>query len=555
MKLANLFPMGIPNTRTSLSEPGADPGFRQAISRAESPPGSADPPGSVGPNRPEDATPTQPNAEERKQDLEPEDSGGAGSPDTAVVGVPAVALSAFVPNSPPIEPRTHVELALPISTESNQQVHPTRTVSNAVLQENPVGQVSTSVIQAASPGGKKSVPPIAAQMVPDPVSSAETKIQLSGTSSRKLDSGGNLSQAGSPTRLNEDALGGQLQLPTSEIESLNLTELRVEPRGETSVDHGDRVAEGARVLVHAESTAPNNVKDLKAPEITVAARPEIQTEVAAEPVQVGRPEQLQLHEMNGDSMEAPVPSTEERTTLNADSKSAPTPFRESVGTERQTAEQSTVGGNPLKSHQKEPNDAAAVETEAVIGRRTSLERDAGEEKPTVHRDTQARVQNPMIAAPEDSGATRNSEQEPSRNEPQRILRTLSDHIENAALGRGPSTIRVHLNPVELGSVTLVVKTVGNRVDAELNASNDALAAALNEHKGLLGQSIQSRGLTLGEVLVGHGGQQNSHSYQAPDQQQEFQRVIHLRSNAPADVTPTDPIPNPRWVQSGVNYLI
>ncbi len=83
-----------------------------------------------------------------------------------------------------------------------------------------------------------------------------------------------------------------------------------------------------------------------------------------------------------------------------------------------------------------------------------------------------------------------------------VIRQVADRIELLAASRPSSGVVIHLEPRDLGSITLVVKSQGDSVDAQLYASHDHVRSALQQSHAQLGQSLQQRGIQLGSVSVG-----------------------------------------------------
>lgn len=82
-----------------------------------------------------------------------------------------------------------------------------------------------------------------------------------------------------------------------------------------------------------------------------------------------------------------------------------------------------------------------------------------------------------------------------------VVRQVADRIELlAAAPRDGVTVR--LEPRDLGSITMVVKSQGDEVDAHIVASNEGVRAALDGSRVQLREALESRGLNLGTMTVG-----------------------------------------------------
>lgn len=104
---------------------------------------------------------------------------------------------------------------------------------------------------------------------------------------------------------------------------------------------------------------------------------------------------------------------------------------------------------------------------------------------------------------------------------QAVIRQLTDRIEFMAAAKPKDGIVIHLQPSELGSVSMVVKTAGKMVDAQIFASNSNVREALEQSKSQLAESVQHRGYQLNAVTVGAQAQ-NSGNSQHSNARQAFE---------------------------------
>lgn len=107
-----------------------------------------------------------------------------------------------------------------------------------------------------------------------------------------------------------------------------------------------------------------------------------------------------------------------------------------------------------------------------------------------------------------------------------LVRQVSDRIQLLAATRPKEGVVVHLDPPDMGSLSLIVKAGVHGVDASISASNDHVRKALEQSRSELGQSLQNRGITLNSVNVtsqnpGNGqGQGSSMSMDAQTARQQ-----------------------------------
>lgn len=108
---------------------------------------------------------------------------------------------------------------------------------------------------------------------------------------------------------------------------------------------------------------------------------------------------------------------------------------------------------------------------------------------------------PEAPAPEAAAAP--APAEPPAELPQQVDQVASAVIERVEAGGGEA--RIHLEPLELGEVTIHVRTDGDEVRIEIRAERPDAARLLRDHTQDLSSLLGSRGLNLSDVNVGVGG--------------------------------------------------
>jgi hypothetical protein len=124
-------------------------------------------------------------------------------------------------------------------------------------------------------------------------------------------------------------------------------------------------------------------------------------------------------------------------------------------------------------------------------------------------------------------------------EAKEVLRQLADRIENMVASRRFGQVVIKLEPYDLGTLTLTVKAFGNRVDAEVTASNETVRHNLAQHRSDLVQNVESRGLSLNSFNVGQeqangqtfAGYQDAHA-------EALRTAATARANSDQRPTPT-----------------
>ncbi len=98
---------------------------------------------------------------------------------------------------------------------------------------------------------------------------------------------------------------------------------------------------------------------------------------------------------------------------------------------------------------------------------------------------------------------------------QHVAQTIIDQA-----GKGGGQARIHLNPAELGDVTIQVHADGDHIRIQVHADRPEAMNLLRDHTADLSNLLGSRGLNLSDVFVGLGGQHAGGSH-AGEQQQHF----------------------------------
>jgi flagellar hook-length control protein FliK len=70
-----------------------------------------------------------------------------------------------------------------------------------------------------------------------------------------------------------------------------------------------------------------------------------------------------------------------------------------------------------------------------------------------------------------------------------------------AATRARQGITIRLNPEDLGTISMTVRSLGGAIDAQMSASHDHVRTALEQHRPYLVQQLEQRGLTLGSLTI------------------------------------------------------
>lgn len=100
-----------------------------------------------------------------------------------------------------------------------------------------------------------------------------------------------------------------------------------------------------------------------------------------------------------------------------------------------------------------------------------------------------------------------------------VVKQVADRLQMLAAARPKNGVTVHLNPDDLGTITLVVKSIGQQVDAQFFASDQRVCQALDQNQTRLSEAMGQRGFQLQSVSV---SQQTNNSTNSQSQQRDWQ---------------------------------
>ena len=138
-----------------------------------------------------------------------------------------------------------------------------------------------------------------------------------------------------------------------------------------------------------------------------------------------------------------------------------------------------------------------------------------------------------------------------------ILKQLTDRIDSMLENRKSGRMVIHLEPRELGTITMAIRTLGTKVDLDILASHDQVRQNLQESRPHLAHQVESKGYTLGQVDFNqtqmNANTNQSHGQQESLNREDFQRMANLAGNQrqPAP-TPSAPA---RMQTTGMDLVI
>jgi flagellar hook-length control protein FliK len=119
-------------------------------------------------------------------------------------------------------------------------------------------------------------------------------------------------------------------------------------------------------------------------------------------------------------------------------------------------------------------------------------------------------------------------------------------VETKPFGR----VKILLQPEELGAITVTVRTMAGKVDAEVTASNESVRAALEAARPALAPAVESKGLQLTSLTIQGQGladrQDSAFRQSQTPTHQEFQRMVGERLTREGVSQPEERRHHPLW---------
>ncbi len=146
--------------------------------------------------------------------------------------------------------------------------------------------------------------------------------------------------------------------------------------------------------------------------------------------------------------------------------------------------------------------ALEVETttvEAVVAETAPKEREAGT------GDGDARDPSPSPQAPPTVKAVAIDRPEAGTDRPavdrHLVVRQVADRIESLVASRPRDGVTIHLEPRDLGTVTLVVRGIASALDVQVSASDERVRSRIEAFRPELAQALAPRGIEIRELRV------------------------------------------------------
>lgn len=84
-----------------------------------------------------------------------------------------------------------------------------------------------------------------------------------------------------------------------------------------------------------------------------------------------------------------------------------------------------------------------------------------------------------------------------------VYKQVADRMELLAASRPREAVTIHLQPQDLGNVTVVIKNAGVKMSAEFFATHDGVRDALKQDSGKLTEQLQAKGVAMTHIAVSH----------------------------------------------------
>ncbi|MBS1705652.1 MAG: flagellar hook-length control protein FliK [Armatimonadetes bacterium] len=116
------------------------------------------------------------------------------------------------------------------------------------------------------------------------------------------------------------------------------------------------------------------------------------------------------------------------------------------------------------------------------------------------------------------------------------LEQVTEKLDALLTQHRTGSVRIVLQPAELGQVTVTVKSVGPRFEAEISVANDQVKSNLEASRGQFIQHVQSKGFTVGSIEI---SQQTSGFQQQQPGQHQSQETLTQTDFARQNLTRSD----------------
>ena len=165
-----------------------------------------------------------------------------------------------------------------------------------------------------------------------------------------------------------------------------------------------------------------------------------------------------------------------------------------------TSASATPGTKEIALTPDDPTGLLFGEAMVAISEAASPDRGGEEDSPAQDSPTPMSQDSPVRSA-----ATEKPEAGADRPALDRhlVVRQVAERIENLVAARPKDGVTIHLEPRDLGTITLVVKGLSTALDVQVAASDERVQKGLDASRPELAQALAPRGIELRELRIAH----------------------------------------------------
>jgi hypothetical protein len=176
---------------------------------------------------------------------------------------------------------------------------------------------------------------------------------------------------------------------------------------------------------------------------------------------------------------------------------------------------------------------ATTNTFAVSHGAPGTKSDADTQVQTIGQDNSGNAQ---ASGGHAQGAGADTASNQSQNED--VIRMIAEHTEKVALKTASENVTVHLQTDDDTNLSMTVKSAHGEVQAQFMTNNEGLRNALHSNQTQLAQTLETKGMNLGQVSVGLNNSSSRQDQQAPKPNQGTSSRISAPTQAKATSTAT-----------------
>lgn len=206
----------------------------------------------------------------------------------------------------------------------------------------------------------------------------------------------------------------------------------------------------------------------------------------------------------------------------------------------------------LKQWTKSDNDAAILQIRKDFIAPLQLGAPQSERADRVSASPAAPVNDVLAAVSTAAKAATQTTVEPAKADfREQIIQQVTNQIKEMMDAKLPRQITIRLDPPELGTLNLTVRTVGQRVEATIVAGNADVKALIDGNRAQLVKALENHGLELGSMFVGHQNASKSEHFK----EMAASRNPSWRPESASTTSVSAMSPAIAWSRSGVDMKV